>query len=329
MIYNEGKRTKRGAITVNYIGIDLGGTNVAAAVVNETGRCLGRASIPTPRGAEKIADAIAQAAVLACSDAGIAVTDARSVGVASAGSIDPEGGMVTHAFNLDLHNVPLAGMVSQRLGLPATLENDANAAALGEFVAGAGRGGRSLVAVTLGTGVGSGAVLNGKLFTGSNYAGMEAGHMVIHRGGRQCTCGRQGCWETYASATGLIRSTREAMETHPDSILWHYAPTLEAANGKTAFDAAQAGDAVAQAVMESYVDDLACGITNLINLFQPETLCVAGGVSRQGENLLGPVRKILDAEEFTRDGTRRTRLCLAQLGSEAGVIGAALVPLYR
>ena len=109
MIYNEGKRTKRGAITVNYIGIDLGGTNVAAAVVNETGRCLGRASIPTPRGAEKIADAIAQAAVLACSDAGIAVTDARSVGVASAGSIDPEGGMVTHAFNLDLHNVPLAG----------------------------------------------------------------------------------------------------------------------------------------------------------------------------------------------------------------------------
>ena len=183
--------------------------------------------------------------------------------------------------------------------------------------------------VTLGTGVGSGAVLNGKLFTGSNYAGMEAGHMVIHRGGRQCTCGRQGCWETYASATGLIRSTREAMETHPDSILWHYAPTLEAANGKTAFDAAQAGDAVAQAVMESYVDDLACGITNLINLFQPETLCVAGGVSRQGENLLGPVRKILDAEEFTRDGTRRTRLCLAQLGSEAGVIGAALVPLYR
>ena len=172
-------------------------------------------------------------------------------------------------------------------------------------------------------GVGGGAVLDGKLYTGFNYAGMEAGHMVIHQGGRQCTCGRKGCWEAYASATGLIRSTREAMEAHPDSALWAYAPTPEAVNGKTAFDAAQAGDAAARAVVEGYVADLACGILNLINLFQPETLCVAGGVSKQGENLLGPVRKILDAEEFTRDSARRTRLCLAQLGSEAGVIGAA------
>ncbi len=167
-----------------YIGIDLGGTNIAAAVVNELGACLGEASVPTPRGAKEVADAIAQAATLAASDAGIAVSEAQSVGVASAGSIDPEGGMVIHAFNLGLDHVPLAGMVSERLGLPATLENDANAAALGEFVAGAGKGGRSLVAVTLGTGVGAGAVLEGKLFTGFNYAGMEAGHMVIHRDGR-------------------------------------------------------------------------------------------------------------------------------------------------
>ena len=206
--------------------------------------------------------------------------------------------MVLHAFNLDLDHVPLAEMVSQRLGLPAVLENDANAAALGEFVAGAGIGHKSLVAVTLGTGVGSGAVLGGKLYTGFNYAGMEAGHIVSHRGGRECTCGRKGCWETYASATGLIRSTREAMLAHRDSALWRLAPTLEAVNGKTPFDAAQAGDPAAQRVVEEYVEDLACGLANLINILQPEVVCVGGGICKQGENLLAPVRAVLDREEM-------------------------------
>ena len=312
-----------------YIGIDLGGTNVAAGLVNDGGKLLGKASVPCPRGAGAIADAIADAARLAAKKAGREVSEARSVGLASPGSIDPERGVVLHAFNLGLDNVPLADMVTQRLGLPTVLENDANAAALGEFVAGAGMGHRSLVAVTLGTGVGSGAVLDGKLYTGFNYAGMESGHMVIHRGGRACTCGRKGCWEAYASATGLIRSAREAMETHPDSALWKLAPTLEDVDGKTSFDAAQGGDAVAQAVLDEYVEDLCCGLANLINVLQPEVLCVGGGVSRQGEALLGPVRAVLDREEFTRDSTRRTKVCTAQLGNDAGIVGAALVPVYR
>lgn len=312
-----------------YIGIDLGGTNVAAGLVSEDGRLLGHYSEPTPRGAEQVADAIAHAARMACAAAGAEVSDACSVGVASPGSIDPEAGVVEHAFNLGMDHVPLAGMVGARLGLPAVLENDANAAALGEFVAGAGKGYTSLVAVTLGTGVGSGAVLDGKLFTGFNYAGMEAGHMVIRRGGRPCTCGRRGCWETYASATGLIRSTREAMEAHPDSALWKLASTLEAVNGRTAFDAAQAGDAAARQVVEEYEADLACGLANLINILQPEVLCLGGGVSRQGENLLAPVRALLDQEEFTRDAGRRTKVCEARLGNNAGIIGGALVPLYR
>jgi len=312
-----------------YIGIDLGGTNVAAGLVSEEGELLGHFSEPTPKGAEHVADAIAHAARLACAAAGKAPGDAESVGLASPGSIDPAVGIVEHAFNLGLEHTPLAGMVSQRLGRPAMLENDANAAALGEFVSGAGKGCSSLVAVTLGTGVGSGAVLNGKLFTGFNYAGMEAGHVVIHRGGRQCTCGRRGCWETYASATGLIRSTREAMELHPESALWKSAPTLAAVNGKTVFDACELGDPVAESVAAEYIADLACGVTNLINVLQPEVLCIGGGVSRQGERLLAPIRAYLDREEFTRDGVRRTRLCAARLGNDAGIIGAALVPLYR
>jgi len=312
-----------------YIGIDLGGTNVAAGVVEESGRLLSECSEPTPRGAEEVADAIAHAAQQAVNQASLTMDQIESIGVASPGSIDPENGIVEHAFNLKLDHVPLPKMVEARLHRPTCLENDANAAALGEFVAGAGKGSHSLIAVTLGTGVGTGAVLNGKLFTGFNYAGMEAGHMVIRRKGRPCTCGRQGCWETYASATGLIQSVREAMETHPDSALWKFAPSLDAINGKTAFDAAQEGDTVAKAVVKSYWSDLACGLANLINMFQPEILCLGGGVAKQGESLLPPLQTYLDQEEFTRDAKHRTKLCLAELGNNAGIIGSALVSLYR
>lgn len=312
-----------------YIGIDLGGTNVAAGLVDEGGKLLEKASVPCPRGPEPIAGAIAQAARLAAEKAGVEVSRARSVGLASPGNIDPERGVVFHAYNLELDHAPLADLVSQRLGLPALLENDANAAALGEYVSGAGMGHKSLVAVTLGTGVGSGAVLEGKLYTGFNYSGMEAGHTVIRRGGRACTCGRKGCWEAYASATGLITSTREAMEAHPDSGLWKVAPTLAQVNGKTPFDAAQAGDTVAQAVLDEYMEDLGCGLANLINLLQPEVLCIGGGICAQGENLLAPLRAVLDREEFTKDSSRRTKVCVAQLGNDAGIVGAAMVPLYR
>lgn len=313
-----------------YIGIDLGGTNVAAGVTDQEGRLLGKASIPCPRGAEEIADAMAQSVRLAVREAELTLEKCGSVGVASPGSIDPDKGIVFHAYNLGLENVPLARMVSDRLGgIPTLLENDANAAALGEFVAGAGKGKNSLVAVTLGTGVGSGAVLEGKLYTGFNYAAFESGHTVIHRGGRQCTCGRKGCWEAYASATGLIRSTREAMEAHHESLLWQYASALEEVTGKTPFDAAQAGDTVAKEVLAEYIEDLACGIANLINIIQPEVLCVGGGICKQGENLMVPLRAALDREEFTKDAARRTVVCTARLGNDAGIIGGAMLPLYR
>ena len=312
-----------------YIGIDLGGTNVAAGLADETGKILGRASIPCPRGADAIADAIAEASKLAAGDAAVALKDVKSVGFAVPGTFDPETGVVHRAVNLGLENVPLGPMVKDRLGLPVVMENDANAAALGEYVAGAGRGSKSLLAITLGTGVGSGAVLDGKLYTGFNYAAFEAGHTVIRRGGRQCNCGRKGCWETYASATGLIRSTREAMEANPESSLWKVAPTLEAVNGKTAFDAADAGDQVAQEVLSEYFEDLACGLINLINIIQPQVVCVSGGIARQGEKLLGPVREIVDREEHNRGGKDRVQIRIAQLGDDAGIVGAALVPLYR
>lgn len=182
--------------------------------------------------------------------------------------------------------------------VPVSIENDANAAALGEALAGAARGARSCVCITLGTGVGGGIILDGKVYSGFNYAGAELGHMVIMVDGEDCTCGRQGCWEAYASATALVRQTRRAMEAHPDSAMWKIAGSLDNVDGRTAFDGMRAGDDAASRVVENYVHYVACGLINVINIFQPEVLCIGGGICKEGETLLAPIR-----EYFSRSGT--------------------------
>ena len=314
---------------MNYLGIDLGGTNVAAAVVDREGTILGRASLPTPRGAEAVADQMAAASLAAAEAAGLTLEGVASVGIGSPGAIDPTAGVVKFWSNLDFEDVPLGEMMAARLGKEIWLENDANAAALGEYVAGAGKGSRSLVLITLGTGVGGGAVLDGRLYTGFNHAGLEVGHMVIQHGGRPCTCGRLGCFEAYCSATALIRRTRQVMEGEKGSLLWQLAGDLEHVNGRTPFDAAARGDAAGGKLIDEYIEYLACGVASLVNIFQPEVLCVGGGPSAQGETLLAPVRYILDREDYARNNVRRTRLMGAALGNDAGIIGAALLPLFR
>ena len=315
---------------MHYLGIDLGGTNVAAAVVDKDGSILGKASLPTPRtGAEAVADQMAAAAAAAVEKAGISMEQVESVGIGSPGTIEPQHGLIKFWSNLDFEDVPLAALMEERLSKPIYLENDANAAALGEYAAGAGKGSQSMVAITLGTGVGGGAILNGKLYTGFNYAGMEVGHFVIEHGGRLCTCGRRGCFEAYCSATALIKRTREVMEETPDSLLWQLAGSLDQVNGRTPFDAAAQGDAAAGKVIDEYVDYLGCGVASLVNILQPEVFCIGGGPSAQGETLMAPVRYILNREDYARNSVHRTRLVRAALGNDAGIIGAALLPLFR
>lgn len=315
---------------MHYLGIDLGGTNVAAAVVDRDGTILGKVSLPTPRtGAEAVADQMAAAARAAAEKAGVSMEQVESVGIGSPGTIEPEQGLIRFWSNLNFVDVPLGGLMEARLHKKIYLENDANAAALGEYAAGAGKGSQSMVAITLGTGVGGGAVLNGKLYTGFNYAGMEVGHFVIEYGGRLCTCGRKGCFEAYCSATALIKRTREVMEEHPDSLLWQLAGSLEGVDGRTPFDAAARGDAAAGKVIDEYVNYLGCGVASLVNIFQPEVFCIGGGPSAQGETLMAPVRYILNREDYARNSVHRTRLVQAALGNDAGIIGAALLTLFR
>ena len=314
-----------------YLGIDLGGINIAAAVVDEGGQIVGRDSRPTPHASgEVVADHMAAAARAAAGQAGIPLGEIASLGVGSPGAIDPQAGMVLKWYNLAFDRVPLSGLLRERLGLEVFLENDANAAALGEYAAGAGRGSASMVAITLGTGVGGGAVLGGKLYTGFNYAGMEIGHFVLEYNGRPCKCGRRGCFESYCSATALIKRTREEMERHPDSLLWQAAGgSLDRVEGRTAFIAMAQGDETARAVVEEYTGYLGCGVASLINILQPEVVCIGGGVSNAGETLLAPVRAIVDREDYARNSLNRARVVRAQLGNDAGIIGAALLPRFR
>ena len=314
-----------------YLGIDLGGTNVAAAVVDEQGVMLGKASLPTPRQApaSQVADQMAAASLAAAEKAGVTMGEIASVGIGSPGTIEPDTGVIRYWSNLDFRDVPLVSLMKERMHKDIFLENDANAAALGEFAAGAGKGSSSMVAITLGTGIGGGAVLNGKLYTGFNYAGMEVGHFVIEHGGRPCTCGRKGCFEAYCSATALIQRTREVMVADQGSKLWELAGSLEGVNGRTPFDAAALGDAAAGRIIDEYVEYLGCGVASLVNIFQPEVFCIGGGPSAQGETLMAPVRYILNREDYARNSVHRTRLVQAALGNDAGIIGAALLPLFR
>lgn len=311
---------------MNYIGIDLGGTNIAAALTGEDGVILQRCGQPTPRTPEAVADSIAALALELLARSG---EEVPYIGIGAPGTIDPAAGVITRWTNLDFNDVPLAELVSARTGLPVLLENDANCAAIGEFAAGAGKGCGSMVAITLGTGVGGGAILNGKLYTGANYAGMEVGHFVIRQGGRRCTCGRAGCFEAYCSATALIARAREAMEERPDSLLWTLAETPEQVEGKTVIQAAQQGDGAAGRVLAEYTEALGCGVTSLVNIFQPDVLCVGGGIANAGEVILAPVREILDREDYAKYYNKRTRLCRAELGNDAGLIGAAMLRQFR
>ena len=308
------------------LGIDLGGTNIAVGVVDENYNIVGRGKVKTncPRPAEEIVDDMARAARMAMEDAGITIDQVDGAGVGSPGAIDSKNGIVVQAFNLDFFDVPVGAMMKERLGVDCCVGNDANAAAYGEYLAGSGKEADSFVMITLGTGVGGGVILDNKMLVGCNYAGAELGHIAIREGGEQCTCGRRGCWEAYASATALIRQAKTAMKTNEGSKLWMLCEgDIDNVDGKMVFDAYHDGDATAIAVVNRYITYIAEGITDLINIFQPDILSIGGGICAQGKVLTDPIEAFLDKNDFARNFKKRTKLRTATLGNDAGIIGAA------
>ncbi len=307
------------------IGIDLGGTNIVAGVVDETYRLIATAKCKTntPRPADEIIGDMARVSHEAVNNAGLTMDDIIDVGVGAPGTCNSVTGIVERAENLDFINEPVRDKLQKLLDKPVRIENDANAAAYGEMLAGAAKGTTHAMCITLGTGVGGGVIVDGKIIVGHNASGAELGHNVIVYNGEPCTCGRRGCWEAYSSATALIRQTKVAMEQNNNSLLWSLSNNGKDVTGRTAFDAMRAGDETGKQVVEQYIRYLACGLTNMVNIFQPEVLCVGGGISHEGETLLAPVREILQKEQFAQHASSKTRLVAAQLGNDAGIIGAA------
>lgn len=309
------------------IGIDLGGTNIVAAVVDEKYNIIAKAKTPTavPRSAELIFDDIAKVCKEAVEKAGLTMNDISSVGLGTPGTVNSDG-VIEFANNLNFDSVPAKDMIIERLGdKPVYVANDANCAALGEAYAGCGNGAKNFIAVTLGTGVGSGVIIDGKIVTGVNNAGGECGHMVIVVDGEACTCGRHGCWEAYASATALINQTKKAMEQYPDSVMHQLAKEEGKVSGKTAFDAMRRGDIAGIKVVDQYIKYVACGIINLVNALQPEIICVGGGICNEGETLLRPLRRYIEAERYSVYSKIQTKILKAELGNDAGIIGAAIL----
>ncbi len=310
------------------IGIDLGGTNVKVGVVDENYNIVSKATAKTdlPRPAEQIADTIAETVWAALNEAKVTIDEVNSIGIGTPGTASRNTGVVLYSCNLGFRNTDLRKLIGSRLGKDVYVENDANAAAFGEVLAGAGKGYKDVVVVTLGTGVGGGIIIDGKIYTGFNFCGAELGHTVIQYGGRKCGCGRLGCFEAYSSATALINMTKEAMEADKNSKMWELCSgDIANVDGKTAFDGWRAGDKSASDVVDMYINYLGCGLTNIVNTFQPEMLLIGGGICKEGENLTKPLEAIIARDSYSVDPERSTKLAIAQLGNDAGIIGAAFL----
>ena len=311
-----------------YVGVDLGGTNIAVGLVDENGNLIDKKSTKTlhERGYEAIVADMAKLYRELLASNNINEEDVISVGIGAPGSVDYKNGVIIYANNLDFHNVPLADELKKHINKPVFVDNDANCAAWAEYIAGSAKGSSSAVVITLGTGVGSGVIIEGKLQGGFNFCGGELGHMVIDVNGPLCTCGRHGCFEVFSSATGLINMTREFAEKNKESKMWDYYEKSGKFSGRTAFLAAKDGDETAKAVVENYIKYLAVGVANIINIFQPEIFVIGGGLSNEGSNLIEPLIDKVFKQTYTDPAVvPMCDIVKAKLGNDAGIIGAALL----
>ena len=311
-----------------YIGIDIDGTNINARVVDETAKLVSKVSLKTKAAdgyksvVSVIIDAVEQAVQLSGED----IDKIKTIGVGCPGTMDNENGVVLYSNNLHWENVPLATDRDEHfVGKKITLETDANVAAYGEYLAGAAKGAKNAVVLTLGTGVGAGIIINGEIYSGSNNAGGEIGHTVVEVDGAPCTCGRNGCFEAYSSATGLIRMTREMIEKYPTGRLHEMVDHDGKISARTAFNAAKLGDPEGKEVVDKYIKYLACGITNVINVFQPDILCIGGGVCNEGDNLLIPLKNLVAQQIYSKNNAKNTEIVICTLANEAGMIGSAML----
>ncbi|WP_294155684.1 ROK family protein [uncultured Clostridium sp.] len=311
---------------MNYIGVDLGGTNIVVGLVDEEGKIIKSISRPTEkeRGVEPIFDDIFSMCNELIDELNLDKTSLKGIGMGIPGTVDDKNGIIVYAPNIKMDNFNVREYAKGKIDYEIRLANDADSAGLGEVVAGSAKGCSDAIVVTLGTGVGGGIIINGKIFPGFYPGGAEVGHQIIEVNGRQCGCGKKGCFEAYSSASALILAAKKKAEENKDSLLYKLVEgDLEKMNAKVPFDADQAGDKAGHEVIEEYLDYLSIGISNLITIFNPEAILLGGGVCKQGENLTVPLKERIEKLAF--GGELKTQIKIASLGNDAGLIGAAML----
>ncbi|HNW05246.1 MAG TPA: ROK family protein [Oscillospiraceae bacterium] len=308
------------------VAVDLGGTNIGAGVVREDGRLISKVSALTPagQGPEALIRQVCDTARAAIFEAHMEPQEIAFAGIGIPGVCKSVKGPVILAPNIGWKNIDCVPTLEAYLGMPVYLENDADCAALGEAKAGAGVNYDNLLMLTVGTGIGGGVILGGKLFAAP--LGGEYGHVTLVHGGLPCSCGKRGCFECYASAVALKRETRKAAEAHPESLIWKLCEgDLSKIGGRTPFDAAEQGDETGEAVVEQYLDYLADGISGFVNIFRPQAVVIGGGVSNQGDSLLIPLEKKVAALCYASGDIPAPKIIRAFLGNDAGIIGAGML----
>ena len=309
-----------GAAEMETIGIDLGGTDIKGAVVSETGQILLQEKVPTEpeEGADGVADRIAKLAGSLCNAHGVEIGRTGGVGVGVPG-VTRKDGTVVIAPNLGWHHVPFRQMLADRMTVRVELDNDANVAALAEAKAGVGAGCESLALLTLGTGIGGGIIIDGRIHHGSSYSAGEIGHMVVLPGGPVCGCGKAGCLEAISATRGMVGYAQRSLESGKTSSLSETELTP-----KSICDAAAAGDAIGRETVDHVAKYIGIAVANLINIMSPDVIAIGGGISAAGAIMLDPI--IASAEANTLEGMfEHTRIELARLGNDAGSIGASLL----
>ena len=312
-----------------YIGIDLGGTNIAAGCTDDNGKLLSKASLPTMSGRsyKEIVKDMASLCEKVASGASADMSGIKAIGIGSPGTIDSKKGVVVYAGNLRMEKAPMAQELRKYFDIPVFMENDANAAAYGEYTA-CGHNTDSFVFITLGTGVGGGIIIDNKIYRGFNGAGAEIGHMTLKMNGIRCTCGKRGCFERYASVTALRRMTEEAIKENPSSKMCEWVKRRGHVSGRTAFECAAEGDAAAIKTRDKYIRHVAEGILSVVNIFQPEILVIGGGISKEGDVLLKPIKEFVEKRDFNKF-MPRTDIRIAKLFNDAGIVGAAMSAKLR
>lgn len=309
-----------------YLGIDLGGTNIAVGVVSEDGTIINSCTTPTlsNRNFQEIIKDMANLSLKLLEDSNISLEYVASIGIGSPGVCNSDTGVIEYSNNLKLLNVPIKYELQRYINLPIYLENDANCAAYAESLVGAAKDYKSSITVTLGTGVGGGIIIDNKIVTGAFNRGGEIGHHIINVNGIECSCGNKGCWEAYASATALIRETKNVIKNFPNSKINELSQNnLDNITAKIVFDAADYGDDIAINILDNYYRYIGIGIANIINILEPMAVIIGGGISAQKDKLIIPVKKYI--KEYIYDGNLKSEIKVAKLGNDAGIIGAALL----